>query len=179
MDLQSAHNEGRLAPAPGPERDTDVPATRAGARAETATRRPRYPTRNRPVDVGSDDSGLLFINTDNSLTGALRVCGETFQCTARPLEGARGTTYWAISGKGDRGDAVTGLLFNESGGLSATGKFRPMLTGRLITVAGRIPRRIAGWVRATAATQLYGLKLTAAPDPDDEPGLPFGGPEAP
>ncbi len=67
--------EGRLAPAPNHDQGAHEAGAGSGECSETAVP-PHRPVRRRPIDVAKDDSGLLVVNIDKSLTGALRVCAR-------------------------------------------------------------------------------------------------------
>jgi hypothetical protein len=151
-----------------------------GGSGPTSEREPEGPNgapagRRRAV-TALEGEGLLFVNGDACLAGAIRLCGETFQCTARPAESSSGSSYWVIVGQGDRGDAVSGRLFRERGSSTPSGRFRPRITGHVTTVAGRSTRRVAGWPRTSNAAAFYSLKLTIPKQDDTTMLLPFDPP---
>ena len=129
--------------------------------------------RRKPLILdGADAGGMLFVNSDGSLGGAVRFHGETFQVTAERKEGS-GKAYWVVVGQGSLGNVVHGRLDEMAGGLSRSGKPLPNVGGQLTITAGAVRRHLAGWTRTTAVKHrtYYGMRIKpfAAPKSPEVP----------
>lgn len=117
-------------------------------------------TRNNPLDIKKNEDGMLFIQRDGSLQGAIRYDDETFQVTGVAVAEEGKRKYWNLTGTGDVTDSVTGRLFLDEGGTGSTGNAKPAVTGKVTTENSKVERRLAGWLRTGPKSEFYSMKLT-------------------